>query len=593
MLCRKREELKVKNRSGVKCVALIAAIVLVLYQADCLLLTRPVHSAGEEAAKEEKAAASAPQAPTQAETQAKEAAAVPVAVPAAEVAPATREEAATTVTPGNVTVNFKGADIRTVLTYLSEVSGVDIVPAPDVKGSVDLKLTNKPWKTALDIIVKNYGFAYEVEGDIIRVVTLDKMRMEDLTSQAFTLNYARAEYVVNSVRDMLSERGKVTFDARTNAVLVVDAPTRIYRIGQIIEKLDKRTEQVLVEALVIETTLGKDEKLGIDWNVVISASGAKRPITFPFDYSDVDGKFLDKYTPLVQTGAPQTLLDPATALPMLIDPAGYPLGTGDSKGFPFIDYTQGWMRDSFTFGTLDFSQFRAVLEMLSSRDDASVVANPRITTLDNVEANIHVGPTVIMPTFERNASTGKMEVTGYLFQEEEKDPKTGEVKQEKRLRTGVDLRVKPHVNETGDITLELRPEVSDDLRLIQLDPVSGITAPAVFTRVARTQTIVRDGETVFIGGLIKDKDELVENKLPILGDALGGVPYLGLLFSHKTVSKKKVELIFFVTVHRMMPGKKPASSPEISAANMPAYTLMQGQGKKEGKKTKKKGFPFF
>ncbi|MBN1526903.1 MAG: secretin and TonB N-terminal domain-containing protein [Candidatus Omnitrophica bacterium] len=574
-----------KNKSAAKLIALTVAIALALCQADVSFLAA-------QTVKEEKPAEPS----AQAEAQAKEAAAVPVAAPSDEAtASVTREEAATTITPGNVTVNFKGADIRTVLTYLSEVSGVDIVPAPDVKGSVDLKLTNKPWKTALDIIVKNYGFAYEIEGDIIRVVTLDKMRMEDLTSQAFTLNYARAEYVVNSLRDMLSERGKATFDARTNTILIVDAPTRIYRIGQIIEKLDKRTEQVLIEALVIETTLGKDEKLGIDWNVVIAASGAKRPTTFPFDYFDTGSKYLDKYTPLVQTGAPAVTYPAGGAgAAVVTQPGAYPTGadgTGNlAKGFPYIDYAQDWMRDTFTFGTLDFSQFKAVLEMLSTRDDSSVVANPRITTLDNVEANIHVGPMVIMPTFERNAQTGKMEVTGYLFQEEERDPKTGEVKQEKRLRTGIDLRVKPHVNETGDITIELRPEVSDDLRLLQLDPVSGITAPAVFQRTARTQTVVRDGETVFIGGLIRDEDKIVDKRLPILGDALGDVPYLGLLFSHKAKVKQKKELIFFVTVHRMVPGKRPASAPDIKNVNAPTYTVSNKGLQADDKKKNKKGF---
>lgn len=559
-----------KNKNLVKRVALTVATALAISQADVALL------------------AAQPPAPAQSGgSQTETVAAVPAEV-AAEV---TREEAATTVTPGNVTVNFKGADIRTVLTYLSEVSGVDIVPAPDVKGSVDLKLTNKPWKTALDIIVKNYGFAYEVEGDIIRVVTLDKMRMEDLTSQAFTLNYARAEYVVNSLRDMLSERGKATFDARTNTILIVDAPTRIYRIGQIIEKLDKRTEQVLIEALVIETTLGKDEKLGIDWNVVISASGAKRPTTFPFNVTGFDNRNLERYYPAVQTGATTFVANPGGQTTE-VDPAGYPINVAPNtpRGFPFIDYGVDWMRDSFTFGTLDFSQLKAVLEMISKRDEASVVANPRVTTLDNVEANIHVGPMVIMPTFERNAQTGKMEVTGYLFQEEERDPKTGEVKQEKRLRTGIDLRVKPHINETGDITLELRPEVSDDLRLIQLDPISGITAPAVFQRVARTQTVVRDGETVFIGGLIRDEDKIVDNRLPILGDALGDVPYLGLLFSHKATVKQKKELIFFVTVHRMLPGKRPASAPDITDMNAPSYTLNKDRVQAGDKKKKKKGF---
>jgi len=102
----------------------------------------------------------------------------------AEPAPAADKaaEEGEKVEPGNVTVNFKGADIRTVLAYISEVADVDIVPAPDVKGVVDLKLTNKPWKVALDIIVRNYGFAYERDGDIIRVVTLDRIKQEELAS---------------------------------------------------------------------------------------------------------------------------------------------------------------------------------------------------------------------------------------------------------------------------------------------------------------------------------------------------------------------------------------------------------------------------
>ena len=199
--------------------------------------------------------------------QAPEEAAVPATRPEESLSPPEEEaqEPAVITEPGNVTVNFKGADIRTVLAYISEVAAVDIVSSPDVKGPVDLKLSNKPWKVALDVIIRNYGFAYEREGDIIRVVTVEKLKQEELATQAFNLNYGKAKDVVASIKDIVSERGKVMYDDRTNIVLVTDIPTNIYKIGQVIDRLDKKTEQVLIEARIIETVLGANEKMGIDW----------------------------------------------------------------------------------------------------------------------------------------------------------------------------------------------------------------------------------------------------------------------------------------------------------------------------------------
>ena len=203
--------------------------------------------------------------------------AVQAGVPKVEAGQDRGEEDASGITPGNVTVNFKGADIRTVLSYVSEVAGVDIVAAPDVKGVIDLRLTDKPWKVALDVIVRNYGFAYEREGDIIRVVTLDRLKQEEVITQAVSLNYGKAKDIAASVKKIVSSRGNVKYDDRTNMLIVTDIPTNIYRVTQILEKLDKETEQVLIEARIIETVLGDDEKIGIDWNVHFEASGAKRP----------------------------------------------------------------------------------------------------------------------------------------------------------------------------------------------------------------------------------------------------------------------------------------------------------------------------
>ncbi|MDP2928539.1 MAG: secretin N-terminal domain-containing protein, partial [Candidatus Omnitrophota bacterium] len=472
-----------------------------------------------------------------------------------------KKEELTDLEPGNITINFKGAEIKTVLSYISEVAGVDIIAAPDVKGVVDLKLTNKPWKVALDIIVRNYGFAYERDGNIIRVVTLDKLKQEEAMTQVFALNYGKAKDIVTAVEDMVGERGNVMYDDRTNMVIVTDIPTSVYKIGQIIQRLDRETDQVLIEARVLETVLSDDERMGIDWNVKIAASGAKRPITFPFDYFTVDNKYLDKFSPLVQTGA-DTTTTTSGGSSGVTTVGKYPLGAdgvgNKSKAFPYVDFSQDLFKNTFTFGTLDFSQFRAVLEMIKQRADTNIVSNPRVAALNNNPAYIIVGQTINLPKYERNSSSGKMEVTGY----DAKD-------------LGIKLKVTPHINEKGEITTEISPEISDFLRYDPLDASSGIVAPVFSVRQANTKIMIRDGETIFIGGMIKENIIDVRKPIPFLGDILQDVPGLGLLVSKKEKTKQKVELIFFITVRLVKPGMLLKDGPMVDKTYRPSYELSQ------------------
>ena len=209
-----------------KKVVTLAILFLFLYS-PCSLFSQDDKVAKEVAAPTETKAAELSQEAPQAPVAPEIIPAKPPEQPEAKPDDKGAQAPAATVEPGNVTVNFKGADIKTVLAYISEVSGVDIVPAPDVKGVVDLKLTNKPWKVALDIILRNYGFAYEREGDIIRVVTVSQLKQEELASQAFSLNYSKCKDVVDSLKNMVSEKGKVTSDDRTNTVIVTDIPTNL------------------------------------------------------------------------------------------------------------------------------------------------------------------------------------------------------------------------------------------------------------------------------------------------------------------------------------------------------------------------------
>ena len=475
----------------------------------------------------------------------------------------------TPVEVGRITVNFKGADIRTVLSYLSEVSGLDIVPSPDVTGTVDLKLTDKPWQVALDIIVRNYGFAYEKEGDIIRVITVGELQAEELKTQTFNLNYGKAEDIIVSIKEMVSSRGKVMFDERTNIVLVTDIPTNIYTIGQVIEKLDKKTCQVLIEARIIETVLDDTEKLGIDWNIKFAVSGAKRPTTFPFNYfkapfnsETIHGR-MESYFPQVQVDDPSsTTIGSGGAT--TTDTAGeFPSTMNGVFGFPYA------LKDDFSFGTIDFSQFSAIAEFLKSRADTDVVSNPRIATLDNTEALINVGQTLNLPTYERSAVTGRMEITGYA-------PKD----------LGVILRVTPHINAIDEIVVDLSPEITDLLRYDTLDAATGIVAPVFSTRQAKTQVRIRDGEIIFIGGLIKENDVKINRPIPILGDLLGDIPGLGLLFTKKETQKQKVELIMFISVNIIRTDTAIKDVPDSTKARIPQFVMTQEPDKSAKKKKK-------
>ena len=488
-------------------------------------------------------------------------------VPTAESKPQEMaKEEPISLQPGNVTINFKGADIRTVLSYISEVAGVDMIAAPDVKGVIDLKLTDKPWKVALDIIVRNYGFAYERNGDIIRIVTLDKLSQEEAVTQTFSLNYGKAKEIAGAIEDMVGERGSVLYDDRTNMVIVTDIPTSVYKIGQIIQRLDRETDQVLIEARVLETALSDDEKMGIDWNIKIAASGAKRPITFPFDYYDSDSKYLSKYYPLDQTGSDSSVTG-SGGVTGSSTTAAFPSGANGSVAFPFVDIAQDMFKNSFTFGTLDFSQFKAVLDMIKKRADTNIVSNPRIATLNNNPAYIIVGQTINMPKYERNSNTGLMEVSGY----DAKD-------------LGIKLKVTPHINEKSEITVDIAPEISDFLRYDTLDAKSGIVAPVFSSRQANTKVVIRDQDTIFIGGMIKENIVDSKKPIPFLGDLLGDVPGLGLLVSKKEKTKQKTELIFFITVKLMKAGVVLSDEPSADKTYKPNYEYNQDKWQETIKK---------
>ena len=177
---------------------------------------------------------------------------------------------------GDVSLDFREADIRNVLKILAFKSGINIVTSPEVVGVVTIQLKDVPWKQALEVILQTYGYAYDQKGNIIVVTTIEDMKkrredslllaeQEPLETEIFMLNFGRASEIVESLEKMKSERGNVNFDERTNTLIVTDTASKLVLIAKVIKGLDATTPQVLIESKIIETVLDDSEQLGIDY----------------------------------------------------------------------------------------------------------------------------------------------------------------------------------------------------------------------------------------------------------------------------------------------------------------------------------------
>ncbi|MFH1799291.1 MAG: secretin N-terminal domain-containing protein [Candidatus Omnitrophota bacterium] len=433
-----------------------------------------------------------------------------------------------------ISLDFKDADIGSVLRVLSMKSNVNIVTGPEVKGLVTVRLDNVPWEKALSVILRTYNYVFERDGNIIRVTTREEMKLEPVETKTFVLNYSKAKEIQASVMDMLSERGKIKSSERTNMLVVTDIPTNLYRIGEVIKKLDKITSQAFIDSKIVNTEVSNIENLGIDWNVAGGlTSGSTRPTTFPFTQtSEAPSPALNQFFPVL---AGSTSGGAVAVADYVVNPV-------DARGLPYVAKVAG-DTPSLQYGTLDFSSFSAMLNFLETRVNTKVISNPRIVVLNNQKASIQVGSDYPIPNFERNETTGSMEVSGYNYR-----------------NLGIVLNVTPHINSAEEILVDLKPEISSAGPLITFIPgAGGLAAPSFNITKAMTQVLIQSGQTIAIGGLMSDSVGSTEDKVPFLGN----IPLLGKLFRSKRqdmADNSKNETLFFVTVTTVDSQGQPAGA---------------------------------
>jgi type IV pilus assembly protein PilQ len=401
--------------------------------------------------------------------------------------------------------NFKDARVQDAIRLIAGQYGLDVVIGKSAGGTLTANLTNVTVEQAMNTVSDATGCEYTLQGNVLVV------NPAGMKSQVFQLRYldpmAAAEAVVKVLGPLgavvpFSGRSKDSLSrtsALSNALIVTDTSARLAQVERVIAEMDLKPKLIAIEAKLVETTLGSDEKLGVDWQIRASATGATLPTTFPFPKSQGSGDFTGSPNPNNQVGG--------------VGPA-FPPG----QTFP---YTQP---PDYTFGKLSFEEFNVALDILKQSSTTNLVSAPKVTTLDNQEAEIIVGTVVPIARYENSVQTGALQISGY---------------DEKKI--GVRLLVTPHVGPDSSMILVVNPEISEIVEYRgQFNE-----RPVTSTRSATTQVQIRSGETVMIGGLIREVNTKIVRKVPILGD----IPILNFLFRHKTSTKTKVDLMIFITPH--------------------------------------------
>ena len=408
-----------------------------------------------------------------------------------------------------ISVNLKDVDLKDFFRLVHEISGLNVVLDPQVKGSLTLVLDDVPWDQALDIVLKNNDLARQLEGNVLRVATVETLRKEaearhaQLDAEALAvekvtvtrfLSYSRSKDVVPTVKKFLSQRGDVISDDRTNALIIQDIPNVIPLVDRLLTQLDRKTQEVEIEARVVAATrnFARDigTQLGFGWGNGTTAVGGA---------SAAGG------TPTLVGGlTPQYILMPGAT-------------TGGSAIPLFSNFGVPSPTSGLTFNTATNNiRIDAVLTMAESRGLLKILSRPRVVTQNNIQALVKQGVRVPIVT---QAQLGGPPTVTYV---------------DAFLR----LTVTPQI--TSENTIFLNVDVENTT------PDFGRSVngnPTLITQQATTQVLVTDGGTVVIGGVIQTQNNLNIQQVPLLGN----IPALGNLFKRRTVSTSNQELIFFIT----------------------------------------------
>lgn len=413
-----------------------------------------------------------------------------------------------------ISLNFQSIEVRAVLQLIADFTELNLVASDSVTGSITLRLQNVPWDQALDLVLKTRGLDSRKIGNVLMVAPAQEIaererqeieankqlaELAPLQSEFIRIRYAKAVDVVQLFEagseeggSLISERGSVVVDERTNSIVVTDTATKLSEIRDLIEKVDIPIRQVMIEARIVIASSDIDEQLGIRWGG---------------GYLNVDG---DKFTSIAGDSASVTDLN--RQLIGGSSPVALPSA-------PFVDLGVAEATSSFAVGFTSTDLFlTAELSALEASGEGEVVSQPKVITGDKQKASIKSGTEV---PYQEGAASG---ATTTAFKE-----------------AVLKLDVTPNITPDDRILLDL--VVNQDSVGDLVPSGNGGFIPTINTTELTTQVLVGNGETVVLGGVFKNEELVKVEKVPLLGD----IPYLGNLFKSTANSQQKTETLIFIT----------------------------------------------
>ncbi|MFH1702328.1 MAG: type IV pilus secretin PilQ [Nitrospirota bacterium] len=418
-----------------------------------------------------------------------------------------KEEAETPVQgkyPGKkISLDFQDADIVPIFRLLADISGYNIVVSPEVKGKLTMKLINVPWDQALDIILKTFSLGKSFEGNIIRIAPHtvfaresdeavkakeSELKAISLETKIFPISYGDVTVVEKAIKDskMLSPRGSISTDKRTSSLTIYDVAAVFPQVENLLITLDKPTPQVLIETRIVEVSTKDVQNLGIQWGIG-HPTGSK-----PFRGL---------------TGLGTLSSPPFTGDNFLVDFPAAEVGAGSGAGIAF-----GILNTTRTAG-LDLQ-----LSALQTIGKSRIITSPRVVTTDNEKAVISQG--ISRPFPKVDVASGQISV-------EYKD-------------IAITTEVTPHITPAGSINLIVLIKKEDILSTIT---IAGGSVPITSKIESNTKVLIKDGETLVIGGVLKKTE--IESISGVPG--LLKIPILGWLFKNTSTTEETTEIMIFIT----------------------------------------------
>jgi type IV pilus assembly protein PilQ len=411
-----------------------------------------------------------------------------------------------------ITLDFAGVDLRSVLRLFNEPSGLNIIIDPGVPATpVDILLKDIPWDQALEIILRTHQLGYEVDGTVIRIAPLKVLEEEqrqrstlaaaralagDLRVQTFSLSYAKADGLAPLlVKSALSTRGQIQVDPRTNTIIITDLPDRLQTVANLIGTLDRPEPQVEVEARVVQTTRDFARAIGVQWGLngrVAPDIGNTTPLAFP-NRGTLGGRTGQANTPNDPRADPTEATGTAVNLPVEGATSAIGLALGAVNGAFNLD---------------------VALSALERTGKGRVLSTPRLTTQNNIEAEVAQGIQIPIQVVANNTVTVTFKDAVLL------------------------LKVTPQITSANTVIMKVTLENATPDFSRQ---VNGI--PPIDTQRATTQVQVNDGATTVIGGIFVSREQISNERTPLLHR----IPLLGWMFRRDSTADESRELLIFIT----------------------------------------------